>query len=736
MVYLLGGFLIVPIIIKSKVVGLIKEQFRRDSKIESISFNPITFNLSIEGLSILDKDNSAFLYWEKLNAEPKILPLLKSRIELDDITLTNPSIKLTRLNQTEFNFSDLIRLQKSSPDTSWKILIKNLDVKNLSIIFIDKSLSSSAEIFIDSIDFEAANINPFSQDTASFKTRMKFRNGGNIIADGFFSLQPIFSLIHYEVSDLSLEAFDNYVEELAALKLEKGNISVSGDLYINNKDTSIIPLVNYNGDFKLKDLAIYESKSGQKVVECKSLDVNQISMSTRPFSIKVNDILVNEVYLPVTIDTSIDIVKALKSIPVLVEKTKSTISKISDTPIKDIYFEMGEIKINNCEVILTDLSLPQKFTADIHSLNGTISSISMDRPLSTSISANGLVDENGVANIEGKINLLDPLSFASLDIIFKNINLTHFTPYAMKFMGYKVKNGQMSLDLKYEIKNEMLISKNLIHLNELTLGEKVENSSILDFPLEVGLALLKDKNGNIDLDVDISGDLNDPDINVGELIWWGVKRSFTKVIEAPFNYLGELLGISGDDLEYVEFTQGSAELLPKQTQELDHLGDAMNQRPELILQISGLANQYSDGQAIRSIKTNTIFTKEIKTGLTDSLINPLNIDPNISKDILERLSIKIIGKDSLEITKSKYSDLMDQNDMKNYVKELLMVIENNQTLTQDELYGLANQRAEAIKNYLILNSQISPNRLLLLVPEIETEVGENQVKCRLSLDTL
>jgi hypothetical protein len=306
----------------------------------------------------------------------------------------------------------------------------------------------------------------------------------------------------------------------------------------------------------------------------------------------------------------------------------------------------------------------------------------------------------------------------------------------MKFLGYTVKKGKLSLDLQYEIINEMLVSENKIYLDKLTLGEKVEKTDAFDLPIETAIALLKDKDGNIDLDVEVKGNLNDPEIDAGALIWWAVKRSFTKVVEAPFDYLGELLGISGEDLEYIEFSPGASELLPGQKQELAHLSEAMNQRPEIILKISGAANSVLDANALRSRKLNFIFTKRMTNASNNSLIDPLSIDLKISKNILETMYVEIFGKDSLEIIKTKYSGLADQNILQNYVKELVILLENNQSISQEEIYNLAIQRAETISKCLISTHKISPDRMVFLEPEIDDIGKENKIKCRLEIGAI
>ena len=130
LLYTLVGFFIGPVVIKNQIVDLVKDQLKREAKVESVSFNPFTFELSIENFSLLDKDSETFLSLKKFYADVNILQIINGRIELENITVTNPVVTIKKLTESEFNFSDLIKSQEIPVDSSWEILIKKLVVQN------------------------------------------------------------------------------------------------------------------------------------------------------------------------------------------------------------------------------------------------------------------------------------------------------------------------------------------------------------------------------------------------------------------------------------------------------------------------------------------------------------------------------------------------------------------------------------------------------------------------------
>lgn len=738
--YSLIGFVVLPKIIKTQIIDLLNEQSKREAKIESASFNPFTFELSIEEFYLLDKDSSAFLSLKELYADLNVLPIINGRIELENITVTNPAVTIKKMNESEFNFSDLLKSQEIPADSSLDILIKKVDVQNFSLVFKDYTVNPAVEIFLDSANVELNNIHPLSSDTTDFKAELQIRSGGKITANGMLTMQPLYSDLHYEVKEIDLTILDQYVSQFAKLNLKSGSVNTSGDVKVSIQVASKLPIVNYNGNFRIDHFSLLDSDN-EHVADCKIIRVDDIAVITSPFSVKVRDIILNRFFVSAALDTSIKIIEGLRSIPGTVEQLKTEISDITNTPNKDFHIDIGEIKIENSELILSDLSLPQKFTVDIHSLNGDIAGFSSDKPLSTKLLAEGIVGIDGKAQIDGKIDLLDPLAFAILKLNFQNIDLRNFTPYTMKFLGYKVEKGKLSLDLNYQITNENLISDNKIYLNQLTLGEKVEQPEAMDLPVELALALLKDKDGNIDLDVEVTGNLNDPDIDVGALVWWAVKRSFTNVIEAPFIYLGELIGIDSANLEYITFNPGESILLPDEKEKLTHINTIFNEKPGITLEIYGAADSITDAKIFRSKKFNAAYLKRMASARTDSLITLKKADSSYERNILELMYLESFGKEKLDDLQIKYFPQVNQTDSSSlnkayneeYLKEMIKSLEENQSVSKEEIINLANARSDAIKNYLLAFPDVTPERLVVKEAEIYEQEDQNIVNCKLGV---
>jgi hypothetical protein len=183
--------------------------------------------------------------------------------------------------------------------------------------------------------------------------------------------------------------------------------------------------------------------------------------------------------------------------------------------------------------------------------------------------------------------------FVDLKLKMKNDDLTPFTPYTEKFAGHSLNKGKLTFDLSYKIENRKLEARNVIALDQFTFGPRNDSTNATKLPVKLGVALLKDRNGRIDLDLPVSGSLDDPKFSIAGLVWKAVVNILVKVATSPFSLLGAMFG-GGEELQYVDFTPGGATLDAAQTNKLNTLAKALFERPSLSLEISASADPAAD----------------------------------------------------------------------------------------------------------------------------------------------
>lgn len=744
--YMLIGFIVIPFVIRGQAVDFIKETYNRDAKIESVSFNPFTFTLSIEGFQINEKDIDVFVKWQDFYIDLNFFSLFSKVIDIEELQLLYPEAAIVKKRE-DFNFSDLIANEEEQVDSveeklEWDILIRNLRIKKMNLLFQDESVVPTAEVHIDSIDVLLTNIHPFTKDTMDLKVEFEIREGGIGLVNGIFTQIPMMTELKINMDSIAIVEVQPYLSEFSYLRIDGGAINASGNVKIfmpENED----PIASYIGSMGLNDLNLYDTQKEEKFLAWDKLKNVGVEIHSDPTSISVDSILVEKLYSRMAIAED----QTINAIDVFEPTFKNIDTTTAENNQLEYKFDIGIVKVSNSEMYFSDFSLPINFATRIHSLNGNILGISSGNPLGALIALDGTIDEYAYAKIEGNLDPFDPLNYTDIKMNFHKIDLTKMSGYSAKFVGYKVEKGKLSLDLEYLIKKGILQSNNQLFLDQLTLGDEVESEESLGFMIKLAIALLKDSDGNIDLDMEVNGDLNDPEISTGKLVWWAVKRTLTTIVTAPFRFLGNLLGISnGDELEYVDFQVADTSLAPHQIENLIYITKALNERPGLNLGIYGAVDTVSDGLALRKIKFDSLLTQRLKSESGDETITTASASQEQRQKVLETLYKKSYSDSLFTLFQSQHlkkknseNDSVNNDeilDIRDYFNGLTEAIIDKQIVRENELTNLASARAEKIRTFLINNQKIPTERILIKDIEIYENEDDDWVKCRLEVGAM
>jgi hypothetical protein len=146
-------------------------------------------------------------------------------------------------------------------------------------------------------------------------------------------------------------------------------------------------------------------------------------------------------------------------------------------------------------------------------------------------------------------------------------------------------------------------------LNQLAFGDKVEGAPN-SLPVKLAVALLADRNGVIDINLPVSGSLNDPQFRLGPVIFRVIVNLIGKALTAPFSLLASAFGGGGDELSQVAFASGSALLMPQAAAGLDKVAKALTDRPMLKMTVVGTANLERERDAYQRRRLQELLQAE------------------------------------------------------------------------------------------------------------------------------
>jgi len=378
----------------------------------------------------------------------------------------------------------------------------------------------------------------------------------------------------------------------------------------------------------------------------------------------------------------------------------------------------------------SDLSLPLPFRTQIHQLGGTISTLDSSSVAPANIQLEGQVDEYGLARIEGAMTVLDPVVSTDVTMEFRNLLMSNLSPYSVEFAGREIDEGKLDLNLRYRIEEGQLQGQNKIVMSDLVLGDEVDSPNAVSLPLGLAVALLTDADGVIDIDLPVEGDINDPEFAIGGVILKAFVGLVTKIVAAPFRLLGSLIGVESEDLGQFQFLGGRSDLTPPELEKIAQLQQALQQRPELAVEVSGAFNPAIDVPAMQLQRLRAIVLERVGPEYQDQAEDFRMLDEQI-RGVLESLFIEGNPDTPLDSIKAAHlappaddpegDPVLDDLAYASDLRDRLLAAEQ---ISRTDLEALANSRAEAVSAAFLATGGFEAGRIVIAEP-VETESDDD-----------
>ncbi|HAL40340.1 MAG TPA: hypothetical protein DCP03_20470, partial [Polaromonas sp.] len=651
-----------------------------------------------------------------------------------------------------------VKVPNKANTPSWAVAINDVGLDGGAMSFSDKAGAKPVAFEVTALKAQLGGLvlddRPASKAlvaklmplTASLRLAVGHSEPGKLDFNGSMGLAPVQAQGRLVLDRLPVQAFEPYFPDTFNIELLRADASFKGR--VAYRQLAAGPQAQLAGDVTLEDfkantLAPKEELLAWKVLNLRGMNVALDPAKATRVDVKatvLTDFFARVIVTPEGRFNLQDLFKSAAS-PVAAIKTiagsarqsrasgqkgsktaalapPSAAARASATPTsRPPIVSFGPTSFINGKVLFSDRFIKPNYSANLSELTGKLSAFSSLAPgtsTDTPAAIPNMADlelrgkAEGTASLEilGKLNpLAKPLA---LDIKGKvrDLELPPLSPYAVKYAGYGIKRGKLSVDVNYVVlPNGQLTASNKLTLNQLSFGDKVEGSTA-SLPVKLAVALLADRNGLINLDLPVSGSLNDPQFSLGPLIGKVIINMIVKAVTAPFSLLAHALSGGGEELSIVSFSAGSAELTPEARSGLDKVAKALADRPALTLTVVGTSSMEAERDGFKRERLNELVRAEkrrqtVKAGDTTTAvvsINPAEY-PALLKEVYKRADIpkprNLIGlaKDLLEPEMEKL---------------LLADIEVN----DEAMRELAVQRGVAVRDYLV--SRDLPSERLFL----------------------
>tara|TARA_B100000809_G_C15129720_1_gene527822 strand:- start:628 stop:3693 length:3066 start_codon:yes stop_codon:yes gene_type:complete len=624
----------------------------------------------------------------------------------------------------------LVAADIDDTEQSWAITVGASRLQDMTLTVNDRSLNQAGQLQWQAINLELLELSNQPQATAQLSASLAAQRGGSVKLAGTLSVSPDLQLdTHVNIDALSLSGLQPWISEVARIKLTNGGLFIDGNISSSPLETLL-----FNGNLAVKELAVADSTSNAKLLTWQSLAFQQVRLGLDDANLEIAGIQLLNPFAKLVIfdDGSTNVQKLAVAQASAIDDSKLT---QTDDNAKPLRLRVGSTLLSGGALDFEDKSLPLPFRVLIQDFSGTVSASDSFSSKPSALDFEGTIGEFGLAKITGDTRLSEPAEQTDIVANFSNINMPELSGYTAQFAGRKIASGKLSLNLEYLLEDNTIKGDNSITMKDFTLGEDVESEDAVDLPLDLAIALMTDASGVIDVDLQVSGDIDSPDFTARGLIFKAFVNLITKAVTSPFKLLGALVGGDDSDLESIDFQAGRSDLQPPQREKLEQLITGLTQRPSLQLAVPGIYILALDKPAIQKAMLDeqvNVFLQGLDDTDDQQTITKRGIQTleKLAKTRLPELELKAL-RTGFTMTDPNTGDTLPDDFA--YLKDLRQRLEVAQPVSQQQLTELATQRQQSIIAYLTAPEKLAANRIKSGLVEAAEEADKVDVGIELGI---
>jgi len=604
LVFLVSVMVFAPLIARHYINKNGKELTGRTINLKKIRVNYFSFTIRAIGFTMFEKnDTSVFTGFDTLLVDLQPLKLIRSELSVKRLWLINPVSKITK-RDTVYNFTDIVDFF-SAPDTAamedtssakseFKFELSDIRLRNGNISYTDEDINHTT--ILDNLNFTIPYLSWNQKESSKAGLRFNFRNGGYFMADGSFDPGTGKFGSRIEISNLDLSEFTSYIQPYFLINNIEGlagcNLDISGS-------SDKIENLSVNGRFYVNSLSVTDN------AERRILGVDGLDLLLKPSfpmagKFEIDSLALTKPYLLFEMHDSSN-----NFIELFPPEKSDTLAQAADddSASASLTYSLNSFIINEGIIDFTDITLKEPFRYHLSQIKLYLDSVSSSSTWLTAYSSMKL-NERGDLKAEIGINPSDPYEL-KVEYVITNFQLPDISPYSKFYLGSAIVYGNMFYTGKTSITSRKISSDNKLIIRNAEIGKK--SGGIFNVPLRLALYLIKDLKGDIKIDLPVSGDLNDPKIKLGPLIWATFKNFIIKVAATPFIALANIFGIDQKDLQQIEFNYTDTTLSEPNIRKLDQLLLIKEKKPEMNIELAYFNDRAKEKEQIGYEIAGSIF---------------------------------------------------------------------------------------------------------------------------------
>ncbi|MGO1501239.1 MAG: DUF748 domain-containing protein [Marinobacter sp.] len=483
----------------------------------------------------------------------------------------------------------------ASAEQPFRWSLAGIDVSDGRVLWQDAQPGSPAELALEELSLSTGDLSSQMEDPMRYQLQAALRSGGKLSLNGQVTPEPFTLEAGISGSGIELVGFEPYLQESANLAVAGGTLGLDGSLDLDGQQD---PLTGtFSGTAEVAGLNLRLPGSSEQLISWQTLRLASIEYNVHPARLEFGTVTLAEPAINLVRNT--DGVHNVEQIISVTEAGDTSAEPKQDTGEEaQFIFRLGQVVVEKGEIDYTDRTLDPAFTTILDQLNGTVIGVSNVAPQQGKVSLKGRIDGDGNVEFDGNMGTLGTEETSDLKLTVNGLSLPGLSSYLGRYLGYGIDSGKLNLNLEYQVTGSQVDGSSTVVLDRLALGKAIASGQAINAPVKLGLAMLRDSDGMIEVNLPISGNMDSPEFSVGQVVAGAFVNLLAKVATSPFSMLGsiaDLAGFSGEELGQMTFEPGTVKLAPGEAEKLAALGDALHNRPELLLNIRGGVSPSADG---------------------------------------------------------------------------------------------------------------------------------------------
>jgi len=522
---------------------------------------------------------------------------------------------------------DTQRQRVAEPEPSepvvWTGSLRQATVDDVTLRWLDQSTRPASQLSVGPIRLQARPLQSAQQDLLALELSTAINDQGklSIVGDvGMPSARPDGSTAtpyldaRVSATDLQLSTCNGYIRDILHLRLANGVLALAGNI---NWQANGAPAWRWEGDIELKRLTALDDRNGERLLSLNRLLAKDLMLQGEPNRARLARLQLDSPWLRTAVQKNgqLNVSSLVRPSTAASKASAAVASTQAEFPTR-----IDAVNINNGTVVYLDKRREPAFSYGLRQLNARLRNIDLALDKAIDIDLSGRFMRPGSIAINGKLTPNPAAIYSDINVIISDKELSALNSYAGQYAGYLIEDGILDSTLNYRIDNGQLSAQNQLNLKRFNWGEATGSRDATGLPVRLATTLLKDLNGNIRLDLPLTGNLNDPDFRVFPIVIQVLGNIITRAAAAPFQMLGALVGGNEDErLNHVEFDVGSSDISEAAQQKLSKLANALSQRTDLKIEVSASVDREQDRLALeQAAKVN-----KNKTAVTENHVNAL-----------------------------------------------------------------------------------------------------------------